>query len=101
MTKVNLSAAYLRYLYPKGLAVVNYNVGDSGSRDFFIEPRNVELSPEDSSVLIGRFTTEQIIENLDKELVLGMWMGVIKNQTTTLRKLITYELSNKPYRPRR
>ncbi len=95
MTKINLSAAYLRYLYPKGLAVVNYNVGDSGLRDFFIEPRNVELSPEDSSVLIGRFTTEQIIENLDKELVLGMWVGVVKNQTTTLRELITYELSNK------
>lgn len=94
MTKFNLSAAYLRYLYPKGLAVVNYNTSDNGSRDFFIEPRDIELSPEDSSVLIGRFTTEQIIENLDKELVLGMWEGVVENQTTTLRELITYELSS-------
>lgn len=95
MATFNLSAAYLRYLYPKGLAVVNYSINDLGERDFFIEPRNIELSPEDSSVLIGRFTTEQIIEKLDEELILGMWEGIVENQTCTLRELITYELSNK------
>lgn len=83
-TKFVLSAPYLRYMFPKGVAVVNCCIDSCGNRGFYLEPRNIELSSS-SDVLIGRFTTEQIIEELDTKLKLGMWG---KDDATTLRELI-------------
>jgi hypothetical protein len=83
-TSVKLSAPYLRYLFPEGVAVVNYCINDCGDRGFFLEPRGIELK-DSSEVLIGRFTTEQVIEKLDEPLELGMWG---KDDSTTLRELI-------------
>ena len=84
MTNFILSAPYLRYLFPNGIAVVNYCIDSCGNRGFFLEPRGIELE-NSSEVLIGRFTTEQIIEKLDEPLELGMW-GM--DDSTTLRELI-------------
>ena len=92
MANFVLSAPYLRYMFPNGAAVVNYCIDDLGNRGFFLEPRDIELSIEGSSVLIGRFTTEQIIKKIDEPLELGMWG---KDDSTTLRELICDYLSDR------
>ncbi len=83
-TNFVLSAPYLRYLFPNGIAVVNYCIDSCGNRGFFLEPRDIELK-NCSDVLVSRFTTEQIIEKIDEPLELGMWG---KDDVTTLRDLI-------------
>ena len=87
--KFNLSAPFLRYLFPKGVAVVHYRVNDLGDTMFCLEKREIDVSEVESAVLIGRFSTEEVIKNLDTELVLDMW-GL--EDATTLRDLIEYDL---------
>ena len=92
MANFVLSAPYLRYLFPKGVAVVNYCIDDLGNRGFFLEPIDIELKNCSSDVLVRRFTTEQIIEKIDEPLELGMWG---KDDSTTLRELICDYLSDR------
>ena len=87
--KFYLSAPFLRYLFPKGVAVVHYHVNDLGDTMICLEKRDIDVSEKQCAVLIGRFTTEEVIKNLDTELTIDMW-GL--EDATTLRELIKYDL---------